>query len=55
MSCGIHKPIRPSSFAKRVDEWASRLRGTTFKLMEYSEAMEQAKLGDLVYSGRGGK
>lgn len=47
--CGIHKPIRPSSFSRRVDEWVSRLRGTTFKLMEYSKAMELARPGDLIY------
>src|SRR5215470_5829200 len=47
--CGIHDPIHPRSFSKRVDAWACRLRGTTFKLMEYAEAMELARPGDLVY------
>ncbi|SRR5579884_975150 len=47
--CGIHEPIHPRSFAKRVDEWASRLAGTSFRLMEYEEAMELAKPGDLIY------
>ena len=47
--CGIHNPIHPRSFSKRVDEWASRLRGTKFKLMEYADAMELARPGDLVY------
>jgi len=47
--CGIHNPIHPRSFSKRVDEWASRLRGTTFKQTEYADAMELASRGDLVY------
>lgn len=47
--CGVHRPISPSSFAKRVDEWRRRLRGTSFHLLGYEEAMEQAKPGDLVY------
>lgn len=47
--CGVHRPISPSSFAKRVDDWRRRLRGTSFHLLGYEEAIEQAKPGDLVY------
>jgi DNA adenine methylase len=47
--CGIHKPISPEAFAKRVDEWAARLKGTTFLHSEYEETMSKAKEGDLVY------
>jgi len=47
--CGAHRPISPSSFAKRVDEWCRRLRGTSFHLLGYEEAIERAKPGDLVY------
>ena len=47
--CGAHQPISPASFSKRVDEWHRRLAGTTFELMDYEEAMERAKPGDLVY------
>lgn len=47
--CGIHRPIHPTSFSKRVDEWVQRLRGTTFKLMDYADAMQMAAPGDLVY------
>lgn len=47
--CGIHDPISPDSFAKRVDEWGRRTRGTKFLLMEYEEAMKKAQRGDLVY------
>jgi DNA adenine methylase len=47
--CGIHEPILPESFEKRVDEWGYRLRGTQFSRVGYEEAMEAAKPGDLVY------
>lgn len=47
--CGIHKPIHPKSFSRRVDEWKLRTVGTQFLLMDYKEAMHQAQPGDLVY------
>lgn len=47
--CGIHDPISPASFAKRVDEWHYRTTGTTFLLQDYKEAMEAANKGDLIY------
>jgi DNA adenine methylase len=47
--CGIHDPISPESFSKRVDEWKIRLKGTRFSRAGYEEAMEAAKPGDLVY------
>ena len=47
--CGIHDPIHPKSFSKRTEEWKSRTAGTQFLLMDYEEAMAQAKPGDLVY------
>jgi DNA adenine methylase len=47
--CGIHDPIHPKSFAKRVDEWHRRTAGACFVHMEYEEAMENAKRGDLIY------
>ena len=46
---GIHEPISPDSFNRRVDEWCRRTAGTRFELMGYEEAMERAKPGDLVY------
>ena len=46
---GIHDPIRPESFNKRVDEWVRRTQGTTFDHLEYEEAMERARAGDLIY------
>jgi DNA adenine methylase len=47
--CGIHDPISPESFARRVDEWHRRTRGAEFCRMEYEEAMERARPGDLMY------
>jgi DNA adenine methylase len=47
--CGVHKPMSPASFARRVDEWHLRTLGTEFYLMEYEEAINMAKPGDLVY------
>lgn len=47
--CGIHKPIPPKAFAARVDEWRKYTAGTSFKLMDYKEAMAMARPGDLIY------
>jgi len=47
--CGIHDPISPESFSRRVDEWNKRVSGTKFMQLEYEEAMHMAKPGDLVY------
>jgi DNA adenine methylase len=47
--CGVHDPIRPESFSRRVDEWAMRTRGTQFIEMDFSESLELAQPGDLVY------
>jgi DNA adenine methylase len=47
--CGIHKPISPESFSRRVDEWHKRTAGTTFLHLDYEEAMSLAKPGDLIY------
>jgi len=46
---GIHAPISPESFSRRVDEWHRRTKGATFRCMEYEEAMNSAQAGDLVY------
>lgn len=47
--CGVHEPISPESFAKRVDVWHARTRGTTFDKMDFTAAMALAEDGDLVY------
>jgi DNA adenine methylase len=47
--CGIHRPIPPTAFSRRVDAWHRRTRGARFLVMDYEEAMDMAKPGDLVY------
>lgn len=47
--CGIHEPISPASFSKRVDEWYERTKNANFELLDYKEAMELSKTKDLVY------
>ncbi|KKK65514.1 hypothetical protein LCGC14_2973360 [marine sediment metagenome] len=47
--CGVHTPITPGSFAQRVRIWRRRTAGATFEKMDFSEAMQSAKRGDLVY------
>lgn len=47
--CGIHEPINPESFAKRVDIWAARVAGTEFFHRGYEESIDRAKAGDIVY------
>jgi DNA adenine methylase len=46
---GIHDPISPDSFTKRVNEWYSRVKVTDFQNIEFEEAMKMARMGDLVY------
>ncbi len=47
--CGIHNPISPETFSRRVTEWYKRVKGTTFLHLEYEDAIRMAKPGDLVY------
>lgn len=47
--CGVHSPISPSSFARRVHEWHQRTKGADFLLLDYAGAMDKSKAGDLVY------
>lgn len=46
---GVHEPVSPESFAKRVDIWHARTQGTRFLHLDFAEAMGQAQRGDLVY------
>lgn len=46
---GVHEPITPAGFARRVDTWAARTRGTEFVLADFAETMARANSGDLVY------
>jgi DNA adenine methylase len=47
--CGIHTPISPHAFARRVDKWRLRTRGARFLCIDFQDAMAEASLGDLVY------
>lgn len=47
--CGAHPPVHPDKFARRVDEWARRVAGTSFYHREYQESLDRAQAGDVVY------
>ncbi len=47
--CGIHQPISPKAFGRRVDLWHSRLRHVRFAKLDFEEAMSMAKPGDMIY------
>jgi DNA adenine methylase len=47
--CGVHDPISPASFARRVREWNVRTEGTEFFHQDYKTTMKQAVKGDLIY------
>jgi DNA adenine methylase len=47
--CGIHKPVSPDSFARRVSQWHERIRGADFAVLDFEEALDSAKPGDLAY------
>lgn len=47
--CGIHEPITPDAFAKRVDTWAERVSGTEFVHADYTELLQRADKGDVAY------
>lgn len=47
--CGVHTPISPTSFSRRVDEWHKRTRGTIFVCADFEEVMADARSGDLIY------
>jgi DNA adenine methylase len=47
--CGIHAPISPEAFSRRVDIWGRRTRGTEFHCLDFREAFALAKRGDLIY------
>lgn len=47
--CGVHEPISPESFSRRVDEWKRRCRHTQFMHSDYREMMQRAQRGDLIY------
>lgn len=47
--CGIHDPISPDSFSKRVDVWRKRTKGAQFVHAGYERVMALARPGDLIY------
>lgn len=47
--CGIHDPISPEAFGRRVDLWHKRLLHVQFAQLDFEEAMDTAEPGDLVY------
>lgn len=47
--CGVHEPIKPFAFEKRIAEWAKRVKNSEFFAADFSEVMEETKPGDLVY------
>lgn len=47
--CGPHTPMKPNDFNKRVDEWYERTKNTTFLHADFSQTMDMAGQGDLIY------
>ncbi len=47
--CGVHRPVEPDSFNKRVDLWHVRTRGTTFIHSDFEPVIENAQPGDMIY------
>jgi len=46
---GVHSPISPESFARRIEVWRERVRGTVFRCCDFEEAIAEARAGDLIY------
>jgi DNA adenine methylase len=47
--CGIHKPVSPTSFEKRVDIWQARTKATEFIHSDFEAVMDRTKPGDVIY------
>lgn len=47
--CGVHNPLPPEEFSRRVEEWSACVTGTQFFHRSYEESLERAREGDLVY------
>lgn len=47
--CGVHTPVPVASFRKRVGEWFNRVKDVSFEVMDYTQAFDMAKKGDLIY------
>ena len=46
---GPHKPIEPHTFAKRLGEWAERVKNCEFHFADYKKLIRKAGKNDLVY------
>ena len=46
---GVHNPISPESFERRVHEWHIRTSGANFAHMDYREAIGHAGPEDIIY------
>ncbi len=46
---GAHRPIHYEKFAKRVDAWAARVQGAEFFHREFTDSLNRARDGDVVY------
>lgn len=46
---GAHSPVAPSSFAQRAKLWAVRTEGADFRHLDYRDAFDMTKSGDVVY------
>lgn len=47
--CGVHDPITPATFSRRVFDWNKRISGTKFFQRDYHESLERCGSGDVVY------
>lgn len=47
--CGVHAPILPENFARRVDLWHPRVQHVTFLHSDFETVMQQSQKGDVVY------
>jgi DNA adenine methylase len=47
--CGVHDPVDPESFGRRVDLWRARTRGAEFVVGDFEPMMDSAQAGDLIY------
>lgn len=46
---GPHRPIPPASLRERIAIWRNRIKGTLFVCGDFSETMDYASEGDIVY------
>jgi DNA adenine methylase len=46
---GPHNPISPQTLDQRIQLWRNRVKGTTFRVAEFTETMADARAGDLIY------